>query len=133
MLTEHIAAMQNAEGVTNPVTLAHAHKNANNFAETLSAVNSYLEKLEARIEEISTVPPEGRVTRAYFSEVSERHKTEISAIVDSIRKRIDLRNSEQNPAPSTQIAAVLGRLDRIEIFIGSLNPATVSPSTSTAH
>ena len=103
--------------VTNPVTIARAHRNDAYLSQVLDAVGGFLRQLEARIDQLTDEPPPGHVTREAHREITQRHKTEILEIVQAIRQRVDQRHGSHDVRSLPQVGDVLRRLSAIEGII----------------
>ena len=130
-LKKKIEVIELNSGVSNPVTLAMAHKKVSDFAETISALQGFIELLEVRItkaaEQIAEPPPPGHVRRDYYKSITEQHRDEIIQIVKSIRQKIDLRAASKDDRPSTQISDLMRRLGKIEQIVLTQNPVMYLP------
>jgi hypothetical protein len=102
--------------VTNPVTIAEAHRENGRTREMLGDIRRTINDLENGVNALLQEPPAGHVRRDYFKEKMAAYHSEISDIVRSIRIRMD-RPDAQLPENRNDVRDVLQRLDRIEQII----------------
>lgn len=129
-LRRHIAAIEN-DVVTNPVTIAQAHKNDAHLTRVIAAVKVQLRTLEARIERIAEPPPPGRITRDQYEELTHGHRNAIIQIARAIRERIDGHNMDPDSAEVIDIAEVTQRLSRIERILANTESIYAAAPTTT--
>ncbi len=133
-----LATIQNLssfDSVTNPVTLAKTHAQAQEFSSLVNALNAFLKQLEDRItqaaEKIAEPPGPGHITREYYKNITEQHKSEIMELVHSIRQRIDAGDKLRTEAPPSQVSEMLNRLGHIEQIVKTLRPENYIPESTT--
>jgi hypothetical protein len=131
-LAEHVDAVD-PNNVTNPGTIAHAHRNDAKLTAILDGVAQYLPILEQRIGKLTEERLMSPIKVRHFDEFAERHKSEIMSIAQDIRRRIDARNADPNAPPPPQIADVLRRLERIETAFQTISGVVVHPANTTTQ
>ncbi|MEO0618104.1 MAG: hypothetical protein AAFZ01_02365 [Pseudomonadota bacterium] len=111
-LTQHVEAIGTGF-VTNPVSVAQAHKNDARLTREFEILKNHVAVLEERVGEITQEPAPGHITRDAFKEITRRRQKNIMEIVRSIRQRMDqphVKFPENRPHASD----IIQRLNIIE-------------------
>lgn len=104
--------------VTNPVSIAQAHKNDAGLHGVINGLRRYVVQLEERVKEVAVMPPPGQITRKQYKSIVGKHRDEILQVVKAIRKRIDQPKIVMTQAHS-DASDVLTRLNAIESVLDS--------------